>query len=48
MLINDCEVHFVIRFLNAKNISPDEIHQLVQVCGEGIKNKEKCINGIHF
>ncbi|XP_023228114.1 putative uncharacterized protein FLJ37770 [Centruroides sculpturatus] len=33
----DCEVHSVIRFLNAKNVKPVEIHrQLVEIYGENV------------
>ncbi|XP_023214449.1 putative uncharacterized protein FLJ37770 [Centruroides sculpturatus] len=33
----DCEVHSVIRFLNAKNVMPVEIHhQLVEIYGENV------------
>jgi hypothetical protein len=36
----DCEVHSVIRFLNAKNICPAKIHhQFVEVYGEGVMNE---------
>jgi hypothetical protein len=36
----DCEVRSVIRFLNAKNTHPAEIHrQLVEVYGEGVMNE---------
>jgi hypothetical protein len=31
-----CEAQLVVRFVNAKNICPAEIHrQNVEVCGEG-------------
>jgi len=31
----DCEVQFVIRFLNARNVLPSEIHHhICQVCGD--------------
>jgi hypothetical protein len=37
---NTCEVWSVIRFLNAKNFRPVEIHrQIVEVCGEGAMNE---------
>ncbi|GBN93450.1 hypothetical protein AVEN_182407-1 [Araneus ventricosus] len=33
----DCEVHSVIRFLNAKKVKPAEIHrQLVEIYGENV------------
>ncbi|GBN91789.1 Histone-lysine N-methyltransferase SETMAR [Araneus ventricosus] len=33
----DCEVRYVMRFLNAKNITPAEIHrQLVEIYGENV------------
>ncbi|GBN14943.1 hypothetical protein AVEN_267160-1 [Araneus ventricosus] len=33
----DCEVRSVIRFLNAKNVKPAEIHrQLVEIYGENV------------
>ncbi|GBN71332.1 hypothetical protein AVEN_190767-1 [Araneus ventricosus] len=33
----DCEVRSVIRFLNAKNVKPAEIHrQLAEICGENV------------
>ncbi|GBN09976.1 hypothetical protein AVEN_159697-1 [Araneus ventricosus] len=33
----DCEVRSVIRFLNAKNVKPDEIHrELVEIYGENV------------
>ncbi|GBL69482.1 hypothetical protein AVEN_68484-1 [Araneus ventricosus] len=33
----DCDVRFVIRFLNAKNVKPDEVHrQLVEIYGENV------------
>ncbi|GBN00754.1 hypothetical protein AVEN_208742-1 [Araneus ventricosus] len=33
----DCEVRSVIRFSNAKNVKPDEIHrQLVEIYGENV------------
>lgn len=33
----DCEVRSVIRFLNARNIKPAEIHrQLVKIFGENV------------
>ncbi|GBM39367.1 hypothetical protein AVEN_119033-1 [Araneus ventricosus] len=33
----DCEVRSVIRFLNAKNVKPDEIHrQLAEIYGENV------------
>jgi hypothetical protein len=36
----DCEVRSVIRFLNAQNIRPAEIHrQRVEVYGEGVMNE---------
>jgi hypothetical protein len=36
----DCEQSSVIRFLNAKNIRPAEIHrQLDKVHGEGVMNE---------
>ena len=35
----DCEVRGVIRFLQAENVRPCEIHQrLVAVCGEHVMN----------
>jgi transposase len=35
-----CEVRSVIRFLNAKNVRPAEIHrQIVEVYGEGVMNE---------
>ena len=31
----DCEIRSVIRFLNARNVLPSEIHrQICQVCGD--------------
>ncbi|GBO30754.1 hypothetical protein AVEN_165057-1 [Araneus ventricosus] len=37
----DCEVRFVIRFLNAKNVKPAEIHrQLVEIYGENVMTDE--------
>jgi len=37
---NTCEVQSVIRFLNAKNVRPAEIHrQIVEVQDEGATNE---------
>lgn len=53
MLINNsaiCEVGAVIRFLNAKNIHPAEIHwQLVEVYGNNVvMNDGNCISGVGY
>jgi hypothetical protein len=45
----DCEVHSLIRFLNAKNICPDKIHrQLAKVYGEGVMNERNVCKWCHL
>jgi hypothetical protein len=45
----DCEVRSVIRFLNAKNIRPAEVHhQLAKVYGEGVMNEGNVCKWCHL
>ena len=44
----DCEVRGVIRFLQAENVRPCEIHQrLVAVYGEHVMNKDSVRKMVH-